>query len=642
MLDRLGEAAEDYAERAEHDLALAICRERADRLPWNLDTLEDLQCALRATGARAQAEIVDDAIVARGIAALNRSGFDWNRSTMEWHRRDNCPFLRAWARQAMRFERMGYVEEATRIFEQLARAAPSDGLGARYEALRLDADAARWGAVRKRLERMKDDTGGGAALVRLLAAAAADPQAHTMPKDIERIVADNALTIAVILDDEDPETPMRYSDYTANGFDEASYLWGRHHEACRATLTPPWRARLEEALTRQLSRPKHSPMFDRAHDDDVQRHRMNSYVAGPSNERPPRPERSASPGAWPTRAERHASRCASSTAAQRSRSSTTTRATNNCASRSTTGARKSTSQRATPASRGRKASPRTPTRPRGAYGDERLSRSHPSEQGRKRTPRRLGVGAHPQPCSLRRTEPARVRAAGADRLTQSPKPALGPQYRASLPVRAEAIERFELARHPRFLLERRQHAARLEKAVQLACLLRITPAERARQLRRLPRNAVELRTHAHELCAHRFALHEPPSHFEDLLVIRHLSYSQNPPPGNTHCNCGESPPGEHGNEPPSCPTTWRPPPPSPLPRPRGNEPHRTVSSYHELPPAPPARGHTDPPDTQRERARTTPPPRDCPEHPRAEHRGDVPSTRDAQRTVRLTAKKREI
>ena len=278
VLDRLGEAAEDYAERAEHDLALAICRERADRLPWNLDTLEDLQCALRATGARAQAEIVDDAIVARGIAALNRSGFDWNRSTMEWYRHDNRPFLRAWARQAMRFERMGYVEEATRIFEQLARAAPSDGLGARYEALRLDADAARWGAVRKRLKRMKDDAGGGAALVRLLAAAAADPQAHTMPKDIERIVAHNALTIAVILDDEDPETPMRYSDYTANGFDEATYLWGRHHEACRATLTPPWRARLEEALTRQLSRPKHSPMFDRAHDDDVQRHRMNSYV----------------------------------------------------------------------------------------------------------------------------------------------------------------------------------------------------------------------------------------------------------------------------------------------------------------------------------------------------------------------------
>lgn len=276
-LDALEEEAEAYEDRGEDELAWAIRMELRDRLPWSLGAMEDVEFGYRRMGRHQDAEAIEDAIVARGLAALEREDFDWTTDTMSWSRHENRPFLRAWMRRAIRLESAGRDTQAETIFARLAAMVPSDGLGARYEALRLESAREDWGAVRERLAKLDEDAGGDAEIARLLVAAATDPDVKKAPESVRDVVESNPITIAVILDDENPREPMRYGGYSAGGFDEANYLWARHHRTCRKTLTVAWREWLRTRLEQVMETPRRNSLFDRDGDENAERARMRAY-----------------------------------------------------------------------------------------------------------------------------------------------------------------------------------------------------------------------------------------------------------------------------------------------------------------------------------------------------------------------------
>lgn len=221
-------AADRNMEGGKWTRAAELLRELTTIEGWNLNAVEDLAVITGVGKTRIEREGIVRSIADRGLAALERAGFQWSRDKLNFFAIENRPFLRSYFQMAMIKERQGQSAEALRIYRKLERTTrPNDPLGARYEVARLLTLAAEWQALSRHCARLGDDAGVDAVMTRWVAAemtgngeASDDQMEDAMdlcPLAVSRVIRGG------------PNTPSdRRDGYVVGGFDEANRHWNRY------------------------------------------------------------------------------------------------------------------------------------------------------------------------------------------------------------------------------------------------------------------------------------------------------------------------------------------------------------------------------------------------------------------------------
>ncbi|MCY4667825.1 MAG: hypothetical protein OXC29_07540 [Rhodococcus sp.] len=224
----LNEAADRYAENGNWYRATEVLRELTTIEGWNLTAAEGLAVSIDGPGTSLEREGIVRGIADRGLAALERAGFRWNRDRLDWYDIDNRPFLRSYYQVARMKERQGQTKEALRIYRWIERVTrPNDPLGARYEVARLLTLASDWKALARQCARMGEDAATEAVIARWIAAEmtgevdAAETRMeeamHACPLAVSRVIRGGG------------HTPRDGRDgYVVGGFDEANRHWNRY------------------------------------------------------------------------------------------------------------------------------------------------------------------------------------------------------------------------------------------------------------------------------------------------------------------------------------------------------------------------------------------------------------------------------
>ena len=245
--DLLAESAEYHTEAGWIERALEINRRRVALHPWDLDALEDLAMAHKALGHRDEYDALRNETMRRGLSMLP-ADFAWEAGALDWLSHENRPFLRACFRHAVRDEHFGRDEAALAMWDRLARASRSDGMGARYEGLRMAVKLARWRDAAGRLRALAeaDDASAESAFAEALCAHALGEGAEA-DGALGRAAARHPLVASRIMQHERAPCTDKWCGYTVGGFSEAEYYWARYHEAWQAPEAEPLRRGLARA-----------------------------------------------------------------------------------------------------------------------------------------------------------------------------------------------------------------------------------------------------------------------------------------------------------------------------------------------------------------------------------------------------------
>ena len=134
------------------------------------------------------------------------------------------------------------------MWDRLARTSGSDGMGARYEGLRMAVKLARWRDAAGRLRALAeaDDASAESAFAEALCAHALGEEAEASDA-LGRAAAGHPLVASRIMQHERAPCTDKWCEYTVGGFSEAEYYWARYHEAWQAPEAEPLRRGLARA-----------------------------------------------------------------------------------------------------------------------------------------------------------------------------------------------------------------------------------------------------------------------------------------------------------------------------------------------------------------------------------------------------------
>ncbi|MXZ81595.1 MAG: hypothetical protein F4Z15_09650 [Gammaproteobacteria bacterium] len=225
LLDR---AAYCYSEAGNWKRATELLRDLTTVEGWNLAAAEDLATSIGNQGTKLEREGVVRRIADRGLAALERAGFRWNRDRLDWYDHNNRPLLRSYYEVAMMKEQQGQESEALRIYRRIERATrPSDPLGARYEVARLLTLSGKWKELERHCTRLGKDADAETIIARWIAAGMNEMAEATQDR-AEEAMNNCPLVVSRVIRG-GPSTPEGVQDrYRVGGFDEANRHWNRY------------------------------------------------------------------------------------------------------------------------------------------------------------------------------------------------------------------------------------------------------------------------------------------------------------------------------------------------------------------------------------------------------------------------------
>ena len=240
----LHKAADRYIENENWYRAVEILRELTTIEGWNLTAAEDLAQSLDGPGTKVEHEGIVRSIADRGLAALERAQFRWNRDRLEWYDLDNRPFLRSYYQLARMKERQEQAKEALQIYRRIERATrPYDPLGARYEVTRLLTLANDWKGLARHCTRLGETAGTDEAMAQYIAAEMSG-DTEAAETHIEEAMLACPLAVSRVI--RGGTHPLRNSGYgyVVGGFEEANRHWNRYRSFYESEAGHPLRERL--------------------------------------------------------------------------------------------------------------------------------------------------------------------------------------------------------------------------------------------------------------------------------------------------------------------------------------------------------------------------------------------------------------
>ena len=250
--DRLADCAEYLHEAGWLEDALEAQRRRVQLRPWDLSAMEDLAIAHNALGHYEEYDALRNEIVRRGLAMLP-PGFDWEENALPWSHIENRPFLRAYFRQATKEEERGSHGTAKAMWARLERVSASDGMGARYEVLRMAVKLEEWNEAGAIIDRLEEDAGAEVAFARALCLHALDRRSEAESAMDDAAEAHPIVASRVMQHGRAPGGG-RWDGYTVGGYSEAERYWTRYAPAWTGRKGPDLQAMLSRARGRSSRR----------------------------------------------------------------------------------------------------------------------------------------------------------------------------------------------------------------------------------------------------------------------------------------------------------------------------------------------------------------------------------------------------
>ena len=250
--DRLADCAEYLHEAGWLEDALEAQRRRVQLRPWDLSAMEDLAIAHNALGHCEEYDALRNEIVRRGLAMLP-PGFDWEENALPWGNIQNRPFLRAYFRQATKEEERGSHGTAKAMWARLERVSESDGMGARYEVLRMAIKLEEWNEAGAIVDRLEEDASAEIAFARALCLHALDRRSEA-ESAMDDAAEAHPIVASRIMQHERTPGHGRWDGYTVGGYSEAEHYWTRYAPAWTGRSGPDLRAMLARARGRSSRR----------------------------------------------------------------------------------------------------------------------------------------------------------------------------------------------------------------------------------------------------------------------------------------------------------------------------------------------------------------------------------------------------
>ena len=212
--------------------------------PWDLSAVEDLAIAHNALGHYEEYDALRNEMVRRGLAMLP-PGFDWEENALPWGHIQNRPFLRAYFRQATKEEERRSHGTAKAKWARLERVSASDGMGTRYEVLRMAIKLEEWDEAGAIVDRLEEDANAEVAFARALCLHALDRRSEAESAMDDAAEAHPIVASRIMQHGRGPGSGM-WDGYTVGGYNEAERYWTRY--------APAWTGRSGSDLQAMLSR----------------------------------------------------------------------------------------------------------------------------------------------------------------------------------------------------------------------------------------------------------------------------------------------------------------------------------------------------------------------------------------------------